>query len=285
METKKILPLQLSSLDEANVFVQELLQKYQCPKTDNIKAQLFVEEAIVYWAEQAQANASFELSIQKRFKTITLTLNYWGDPQNPLTLPETAADEEVDYHRIGQNILIGLSAVTYSYEKGCNNISYTLKQKPLNPALTTAIALVAAILTGLVFQAVAPDLGKQVGSSMLTPISTTFFGFLNAIVIPVLFFSAIGSIFNMDNLAQMKRIFRLLLTWILVIMLVAAAVSLAMAQLFLLGESGGTSQGARVICGIRSGRWSLGLFRPISSSPFSMTIPCRLFFWQLLAGW
>ena len=128
METKKILPLRLASLDEANGFVEALLNHYKCPRSDNFKAQLFVEEAIVYWADQADDAASFELSIQKRFKTITLTLNYWGDPHNPLTLPEPSKDEEADYNRIGQNILIGLAAVTYSYEKGCNNVSYTLKQ-------------------------------------------------------------------------------------------------------------------------------------------------------------
>ncbi|PKM75134.1 MAG: sodium:proton symporter, partial [Firmicutes bacterium HGW-Firmicutes-17] len=119
MEIKRILPLQLSSLDEANAFVREMLHQYKCPKTDNMKAQLFVEEAIVYWAVQADDKASFELSIQKRFKTITLTLNYWSDPENPLTLPETSDDQDDDYNRIGQNILIGLSSVTYSYEKGC----------------------------------------------------------------------------------------------------------------------------------------------------------------------
>ena len=284
METKKILPLQLSSLDEANVFVQEQLQKYQCSKTDNMKAQLFVEEAIVYWAEQAQANASFELSIQKRFKTITLALNYWGAPENPLTLPETAADEEADYHRIGQNILIGLSAVTYSYEKGCNNVSYTLKQKPLNPALTTTIALVAAILTGLIVEMAAPGLGKQLGTMILSPISSIFFGFLNAIVIPVLFFSAIGSIVNMDNLAQMKRIFRLLLTWTLAVMLVAAAVSLAMAQLFLLGESVGASQGGQSDLWHQIGTMVFGIIPTNIIQPFLDGNTLQIMFLAIIGG-
>jgi Na+/H+-dicarboxylate symporter len=284
MESKKILPLKLSSLDEANDFVQELLHQYKCPKSDNMKAQLFVEEAIVYWSERAEADDSFELSIQKRFRTITLSLNYWGAPENPLTIPETSGDEEEDYNRIGQNILIGLSAVTYSYEKGCNNVSYTLKQKPLNPALTTAIALIGAILAGLVFQALAPDLGKQIGSGILTPISSTFFGFLNAIVIPVLFFSAIGSIFNMDNLAQMKRIFRLLLTWTMVVMLLASAVSLIIAQMFLLGESGSASQGGQSDLWNQIGAMVFGIIPTNIIQPFLDGNTLEIIFLAIIGG-
>lgn len=284
METKKILPLRLSSLDQANAFVEELLQKYQCPKTDTMKAQLFVEEAIVYWQEHAEAEAKFELSIQKRFKTITLTLNYWGDPQNPLALPEPSEDQEADYNRIGQNILIGLSAVTYSYQKGCNNVSYTLKQRPLNPALTTAIALVGAILTGLLFQAVAPESGKQIGSAILTPISSTFFSFLNAIVIPVLFFSALGSIFNMDNLAQMKRIFRLLLTWSMAVMLLAAAVSLAVAELFLLSASGSASPGAQGDLWSQIGAMVFGIIPANILQPFLDGNTLQIMFLAIISG-
>ena len=284
MEIKKILPLRLASLDAANEFVQKMLQKYKCPKTDSMKAQLFVEEAIVYWEKEAPENASFELSIQKRFKTITLALNYWGDPQNPLTLPETAEDEAFEFNRIGQNILIGLSSVTYSYEKGCNNVSYTLKQKPLNPALTTAIALVGAILAGVILQAVAPALGQQIGTTILTPISGTFFGFLNAIVIPVLFFSALGSIFNMDNLAQMKRIFRLLLTWSVAIMLLAAAISLAVAQFFLLGQTTTANQGGNGDLWNQIGEMVFGIIPTNIIQPFLDGNTLQIMFLAIIGG-
>ncbi|WP_414716314.1 cation:dicarboxylate symporter family transporter, partial [Syntrophomonas wolfei] len=52
-------------------------------------------------------------------------------------------------------------------------------------------------------------------ASILIPLSKAFFGLLNAIVIPFLFLSVIASIFNMENIAQMKRIFRILFSWFL----------------------------------------------------------------------
>jgi hypothetical protein len=224
MEVKKFFTLSLESIDNAYEFVQNLLLKYKYTKSDIVRAQLFVEETIVHWQKGAQENETFEISLGKRFKTINLSLNYWGNQSDPLTLPEEVDDPE--FNLIGQNILIGLSKVTYSYENGCNKLSYTLKVKSSNLALTTAIALLVGILGGLVFQYFSPSTGLWISNTILNPLSETFFGFLNAMVIPVLFLSAIGSIFNMDNIAQMKRIFRSLLSWSLGIILVSTAISL-----------------------------------------------------------
>ena len=242
METKKFFSLSLESIESASEFVRTLLEKYNCTKMDSVRAQLFVEETIVYWQKASRENEKFEISLRKRFKTITLSMNFWGEQSNPLTLPEET--EESDYDLIGQNILIGLSSVTYSYDNGCNNVSYTLKEKPLNPAMTTASALLAAIIIGSGLQYFAPDTGALIASNILTPLSSKFFGFLNAIVIPVLFLSAIGSIFNMDNISQMKRIFKSLLKWCMEIMILVSVITVVAAQLFFLGDSSTASAGA-----------------------------------------
>jgi Na+/H+-dicarboxylate symporter len=242
VETKEFFSLSLDSIEAATRFVRTLLEKYKVTNMDIVRAQLFVEETIVYWEKASRENEKFSISLRKRFKTITLSLNYWGEQSNPLTLPEETEESEIDL--IGQNILIGLSSVTYSYDNGCNNVSYTLKEKPLNPAMTTAIALTAAIVFGLGLQYLAPDVGTLLAKNVLTPLSSKFFGFLNAIVIPVLFLSAIGSIFNMDNISQMKRIFKSLLMWCLEIMLLVSVIAVVAAQLFFLGDSPTQSAGA-----------------------------------------
>ncbi|MBC3797561.1 hypothetical protein [Acetobacterium tundrae] len=165
MKFKKFFILSLESIDDSYEYVQKLLLKYNCSKSDIVRAQLFVEETIVHWQNGAQENENFEISLSKRFKTITLSLNYWGNQSDPLTLPEEVDDPE--FNLIGQNILIGLSAVTYSYENGCNNVSYTLKAKSANPALTTAIALVAGIFCGLAFQYFSPTIGLWLAGTIL----------------------------------------------------------------------------------------------------------------------
>lgn len=285
MEVKKYFSLKLNSIDEANEFVKELLQKYKCTKIDNMRTQLFVEETIVYWEKEAQENATFEISLRKRFKTISLSLNYWGDPSNPLTLPETSEeDAEQEFNFIGQTILIGLSNVTYSYENGCNNVSYTLKEKPVNPALTTAVALIGGIFSGLLLQYFAPAFGMLIGNTILTPVSSTFFGFLNAIVIPVLFFSAIGSIFNMDNVAQMKRIFRMLLSWSMGIILLASAITLFAVQLTLHNENISASGGTNGDLWNQIGKMVFGIIPTNILQPFLDGNTLQIMFLALIVG-
>ncbi|MGV8906836.1 MAG: dicarboxylate/amino acid:cation symporter [Acetobacterium sp.] len=282
MEVKKFFSLSLNSIDEANKFVRDLLIKNNCTKLDNVRAQLFVEETIVFWEKEAQENQTFEISIRRRFKTITLSLNYWGNQSNPLTLPEDPEDPE--FSLIGQNILIGLSSVTYAYENGCNNVSYTLKAKSANPAMTTGIALGAGILCGLIVQYFSPATGLVLANTILTPLSQTFFGFLNAIVIPVLFFSAIGSIFNMDNMAQMKRIFRILLSWSLGIILLASTVSLLAAQFTLLSQDSATTGGATGDLWNQIGEMIFGIIPTNVLQPFLDGNTLQIMFLAIVGG-
>jgi len=282
MEIKKFFSLSRNSLDDANKFVRDLLLKNNCTKSDNIRAQLFVEETIVFWEKEAKENDTFEISIRKRFKTISLSLNYWGDQSNPLTLPEDAEDPEFNF--IGQNILIGLSSVTYAYENGCNNVSYTLKAKSANPAVTTGIALGGGIVFGLMVQYFSPSTGLLIANTMLTPLSQTFFGFLNAIVIPVLFFSAIGSIFNMDNIAQMKRIFRILLSWSMGIILLASAVSLLAGQFTFLSQKSTTTGGASGDLWNQIGKMIFGIIPSNILQPFLDGNTLQIMFLAIVGG-
>ena len=282
MKVKKFFTLSLESIDDAYEFVQKLLLKYNCSKSDIVRAQLFVEETIVHWQKGAQENETFEISLSKRFKTITLSLNYWGNQSDPLTLPEEVDDPE--FNLIGQNILIGLSSVTYSYENGCNNVSYTLKVKSANPALTTAIALVAGIFCGLAFQYFSPSTGLWIADTILNPLSGTFFGFLNAMVVPVLFLSAIGSIFNMDNIAQMKRIFRSLLSWSLGIILVSSAISLLAAWLFFVSEGSASSGGGTGDLWNQIGTMVFGIIPTNILQPFLDGNTLQIMFLAIVSG-
>jgi len=282
VETKKFFSLSLDNIEIATAFVRDLLEKYNCTKRDSVRAQLFVEETIVYWEKASQENEKFEISLRKRFKTITLSMNYWGDQSNPLTLPEETEDADLDL--IGQNILIGLSSVTYSYDNGCNNVSYTLKEKPLNPAMTTAIALAAAIIIGLGLLHFAPATGVLIASAILTPLSSIFFGFLNAVVIPVLFLSAIGSIFNMDNISQMKIIFKSLLKWCVGIMVLASVIVLAAAQLFYLGNSSVASSGGNSDLWSQVGKMIFGIIPANIIQPFLDGNTLQIMFLAIIGG-
>jgi len=262
MAEKKDFKLEIASIEVAASFVRNLLKQYKCTNRDIIQAELFTEETIVYWAKAAAPNETFQIELRKRFKTITLSLTYRGAQANPLDLSEEAGDDEFSF--IGQNILIGLSTVNYYYENGVNVVTFTLKKKGLNPVVAIALALGAAIICGLTVNRFAPSMQTILPASVLTPLSNAFFGFLNAIVIPFLFVSVIASIFNMDNIAQMKRIFKILFSWFLGLSALSGVIAVLAGVIFF------------PIQGVSAASTSEGVWSQIAAIAFDI-IPSNIF--------
>ncbi|HQD76568.1 MAG: cation:dicarboxylase symporter family transporter [Peptococcaceae bacterium MAG4] len=262
MAERRSFKLETASIDAATSFVRNLLKQYKCSSRDIIQAELFTEETIVYWAKAAAQNETFQIELRKRFKTITLSLAYRGAQANPLDLPEEAEDEEFSF--IGQNILIGLSAVTYYYENGTNVATFTLKKKGLNPVVAIALAFGAAIICGLTVNRLAPSMQTILPASVLTPLSNAFFGLLNAIVIPFLFVSVIASIFNMDNIAQMKRIFKILFSWFLGLTVISGAIAVLAGMIYF------------PIQGVSAASASEGVWNQIAAMAFDI-VPTNIF--------
>lgn len=130
MAEKRDFRLEIANIENATNFVRDLLKQYGCcTSRDIVQAELFTEETMVYWAKAAAENDTFQIELQKRFKTIAISLSYRGAPSNPLARSDE--DEDDEFRFIGQNILIGLSTVAYSYENGCNVVTFTLKEKEL----------------------------------------------------------------------------------------------------------------------------------------------------------
>ena len=240
MKGKKDFRLEIASIESASDYVRDLLKQYKGTERDMVRAQLFTEETIVYWTEIADEGDIFQINARKRFKTISLSLSYRGAQSNPLAISDKEEDE-AEFSFIGQNILIGLSTVTYSYENGYNVITFTLKEKGTNPVIFIIFALAAAIICGLIVNRFAPSLGPGLSTSILTPLSKAFFGLLNAIVIPFLFLSVIASIFNMENVAQMKRIFRILFSWFLGLTAMSAVIAVLAGMIYFPLQNGAST--------------------------------------------
>ncbi len=242
MANKKDFKLETAGIEGATNFVRDQLKKYKCTGRDRTQAELFTEETVVYWSRAAAVGDTFQIELRKRFKTITLSLTYRGAPADPLTPPDGDGDQD-EFGFIGQNILIGLATVAYSYENGYNVVSFTLKEKGLNPAAAIGLALGAAIVCGLTVNSFAPAMRKVLSASILIPLSDAFFGLLSAIVIPFLFVSVIASIFNMENIAQMKRIFGILFGWFVGITAVSGVIALLAGMIYFPRQSAAAGAG------------------------------------------
>lgn len=243
MENKKEFPLDLNNIRSIIEFITDSLNSFNPTRRDVTLAQLFVEETIAYWAKKASPEAKIEISFRKRFKTISLVLSYAGPAANPMALEESADLAAEDL--IGSNILIGLSQATYAYKNGINKISFTIKQKQINSTLAIIGALIGGSLLALLANQFFPDLGYSLANKFLNPLSNTYFGLLNGLVLPLLFVSVLSGIFNMENLSQIKQIFGSLLRWLTGFTMLAAAIGVIASLLYfpIAGNAGQTVTG------------------------------------------
>ena len=168
MQWKKEFGLELMNIENVTDSLRDILKKCKCTDRDIVRAQLFTEETILFWSKAASVGDTFQIEIRKRLKTISLILSCKGMQADPLAKSDSEADEEFNF--IGQNILIGLSTVTYNYEKGCNIVAFTIKGKGINPVVSLVFALVAAVICGLAVQSAVPDFASVLSTSLLTPL-------------------------------------------------------------------------------------------------------------------
>ncbi len=215
--------LELAGIASSAEYIRDLLNQFKCSEQDIIRAQLFAEETIISWAGNAKESDILKIELRKRFKTISLNLSYKGEQFDPLSFSNNINNP--DGLNISQHILIGLSNVNYIYRNGINTVTFSLKQKGINPALSILVALGTAILLGILVNRYASSAGQNFTNSFLIPLNQAFFGLLNAVVIPFLFVSVIAGIFNMESIAQMKHIFRILFGWFLGLSVLAAIIA------------------------------------------------------------
>ena len=223
-------------LEKANIpiilaHIREKLNRYNLHEPDILRAELFAEEVLVRWMADESENDKVTILIKNRFLSITLTLVYAGNMLDPLSGEDPEMDER-EFGNIGQQILIGLSHVQYSFKNGFNKIVYSLKKRRINSGSHILISMIAALLAGFVFHEFFPALGSKIDGHFLSPVNQAFFGLLAAIAIPFLFLSVVASMINMENISQMKTIFSTLFWWIVALTLVTAVIMLLAGMIY-----------------------------------------------------
>jgi Na+/H+-dicarboxylate symporter len=237
MQLNEKFVLQKAILADILAYIRKKLNKYRLDEREILRAELFAEEVLIRWMAVATENDTVNVLIKKRFFSITLTLVYKGDMLDPMSDEDSEMDEK-EFANIGQQILIGLSHVQYSYKNGLNKIVYPLKKRGINSGMYILIALVTALIAGFVFHEFFPILGSKISSDYLYPVTQAFFGLLTAIAIPFLFISVVASMINMENISQMKTIFSTLFWWIFALTLVTAVITLFAGMIYFPASKG-----------------------------------------------
>ena len=132
--TNKSFPAKTDALSDVLGFVDEMLQKYECPMKVQMAVCVAIEEVFVNVAHYAYGDGEGDMTLGIGFddsRTITFRMSDKGIPFDPLKKPDpdiTLSAEEREIGGLG--IFIAkktMDTITYAYENGENVLTMTKK--------------------------------------------------------------------------------------------------------------------------------------------------------------
>lgn len=211
---KKSFPLTTESVDEISGVVDDFCKTVNTDKRMALRYRLTIEEALLKWmaaeTDPGEDPSAITLHLGKNIFSPYIRLSCKGNSLNPydnVSDSDIAVDQDA-FSEYSSNILVNLSlSPEYSYSRGCNNLNFKIKRKPLNPILSLLIVIAAAIAVSYLGILLLPhhtiDLTLK---NVITPIYDTFFNILGCVAGPMIFLSVAWGIYGIGHTSTLSRI-------------------------------------------------------------------------------
>ena len=133
--TNRIFKARIDALSDVLGFVDEMLEKYECPMKIQTAICVAIEEVFVnvahYAYENGEGDVRFGVGFDEESRTITFRMSDNGIPFDPLKKPDPDITLSADEREIGGlGIFITkktMDSVEYAYENGDNILIMTKK--------------------------------------------------------------------------------------------------------------------------------------------------------------
>lgn len=183
--------------------VMQKIEKIFESTQDKIKICLLIEESLLRCQEKFGENKNFEFVTKKWFGTPKILIKIKGAPYNPIE----DNDEQIFSEQVIKNLLnYEQAGLIYRYENGCNEITVVANKEIKNlkiPGGNVTVAIILAIIFGLIMQNFPEPTQKFIAESLISPILHKLFGVIVAVNIPLIFISIIASICSIDNVSML----------------------------------------------------------------------------------
>ena len=194
--TKKIFSLNGTGIDDCSAFVEEILNGYKVERQNKLRIRLTIEELLLRFREQFGEEQEVQISLNRRIGTPSLTVELEGTNYNPLVNQDGGQDEW------NSSILNTMGIRPSFYYAGNRNIiRIAIPSQKMNPVLRILIAIVIALIGGLLLKYLIPEFAMKVTESALTPVYDLWTRGLNLISGPVIFFMVVTTVLSMKKLS------------------------------------------------------------------------------------
>ena len=231
---------------QAMDLVQSFLQDSKTEEKERGNAMLVVEEALGSLIDHRSGDDSvIRVSARSQFGSVTLELSVPGEE---FSLTENMKSAEMpgvrqmneDTRDVIRNILLRslTDDLKYRHKNGVNYIRVTLVKSRQAFLRHTLGAMLAAIVVGLILNAVAPAaFNNALNVNLLTPVKTMYMNALKMVVAPVVFFSIASCIVQFSDLSALGRIGGKVLVLYVCTTLIAVGVGIGVYYLFQPGSA------------------------------------------------
>lgn len=203
----------LNNLSIAMDFIKAEMEKKGCKKREINRSLLICEETLVAAIEHAAENSNIYIEVKNRLGRLILEITAVGDRIDiieaigPADIRLSDLDDAQSEYFI-RNMLMKHYAerIKYSHKAGSSYIKVILDKDTHFQMKLTICSLVAAIIIGLLFRFVIPDIGTVINNYFFSPISNIFIRCMRCIVGPIVFLSILCSIIGFDDIKLLGRI-------------------------------------------------------------------------------
>ena len=201
-------------------FIKEGLEEFGIEKKQTIKTMLLVEEVLVKLREHAKdPDENICIILNKRFGRVYVNLSLRGEKFQFIyghTIEEVLDQENDDLQsaqekeeKIIRDVLLKANEerLRYKNKNNMNLVEITVQKNPHAMVLHTMLALIAAIVIGVLMKVFVPSgVNEALNNTIFTSISTMFLNALKMIVGPVVFFSIACCISQFGDLKEAGRL-------------------------------------------------------------------------------
>ena len=215
----KKISIEQSKISDGINFVENGLAELKIAKKQRMKTMLVVEEALVKLTEHAESqDDQIGISLNKNLNRIYVNMTLRGQEFQLIqgyTVEEVLNRENDDQQSSQEeegmirDILLrsNKDQLRYKNKNHTNMVEIMVQKNPHAMAIQTMLALVAAIVVGMLMKTFVPDtVNTTLNDNIFSSISTMFLNALKMIVGPVVFFSIVSSISQFGDLKEVGRI-------------------------------------------------------------------------------
>lgn len=191
-----------------------------------LRLRISLEEVLLSWKDGLTINEKepiAQFSIGKRLAHPYIILSASGERVNPFEKNDDILDDAAS-----RNILanIGL-AFQYEYVNGVNRVILMPPKVKTSMIKQIILSVVFALALGGLLSLLPENYGTFISKDMLTPIFSTFMGFLSAVAGPLIFLSVLWGIYSIGDVATLGSIGKKLIFRFIIMTLVSIVLGLA----------------------------------------------------------